>query len=439
MRAVLGFTLLAALAIAGAWWLAAIPGGVSVTVLGTTIETSAPVALTLLALLFLAMYIVIRLLAGIIRLPGIAGRWRSSKNRRRGDSAVTRTLVALAANDTDAARREAGASRRLLGETPLTLLLAAQAERQAGREDAAQAIFKQLTEIPNARLLGLRGQLRMATAREDWIAASELAKQAEAAYPGAAWLTDERRRMALLTGQYREALRLMGPPRRRATSDAAVRAALGVAAADEETDQAASLRLAKTAFEAQSALGPAAIAYATRLRAAGKDRSAADVLRRCWTLQPHPDVAEAFLAPITDRLARHRAAAGLINANPAHPDSALLLARTALDAGLASDARRHATTARQAGLDDRRLWVLLADIAELDGDRSGAQEALRQIPGARAEPAWRCDSCGAAQRAWRPVCDSCGTPGAIVWGARDDATPTVMRALPSPATIEGIA
>ena len=437
MRAVIGFTLLAALVIAGAWWLAGLPGGVSVTVLGTTIETSAPVALTLLALLFLAIYIVIRLLAALIRIPAGARHWGRARDRRRGDTAVTRTLVALAANDTGAARREAGLSRRLLGETPLTLLLAAQAERQAGRDDEAEAVFKRLAAMPDAKLLGLRGQLRMAASREDWAAASQLAQQAEAAYPGAAWLTDERRRMALLTGQYREALRLMGPARKRGDAQPAVRAALGVAAAEEEPDKAAALRLAKTAFEAQSSLAPAAIAYAARLRAAGKDRTANDVLRRAWTLQPQPEVADAFLSAITDKLARHRAVGGLINANPAHPDSALLLARTALEAGLVADARRHATTARQAGLDDRRLWVLLADVAESDGDRAGAQEALRQIPGARAEPAWRCQTCGTLHRAWHPVCDSCGTPGAIAWTATEVPHAPMPRMLP-PATIEGI-
>jgi HemY protein len=436
MRAVIGFTILAALCVAGAWWVAALPGSISVTIGSTTIETSTPVGLTLLALLFLAIYIVIRTIVTVWRSPRTIGRWRRDRNRIKGDLAVNRALVALAANDPGAARREAGRSRRLLGDTPLTLLLAAQAGRQAGREEEATEIFQALAGRADGRLLGIRGLLRQAVARQDWPTAARLAEQAEAAHPGAAWLTEERRRMALMTGQYREALRLMGPPRRNA-ADPAARAALGVAAAEEETDTNASLRLAKQAFEAEPALAPAAIAYATRLRTGGRERSGLDILRRCWSLLPQPGIAEAYMTGITDPLSRHSAAGGLVAANPSHPDSALLLAHTALEAGLTAEARRHAETARSAGLDDRRLHVLMADLAELDGDAEATQDALRSIPGAKAGPTWRCLHCGTIHAEWHAVCDACGTPGRIKWTPAEAVTiPQPKRA--APAAIEGL-
>lgn len=437
MRAVLLFTLVAALCIAGAWWVAGLPGAVSATIAGTTIETTVPVALTLLAVLFIALYILIRLLVAITRIPRATGRWRREKKRSSGDAAVTRTLIALAANDAGAARREAERSRRLLGDTPLTLLLAAQADRQAGRENQAAEIFKRLASSHDGRLLGLRGLLRQAMAREDWVEASALAAQAEAAHPGAAWLTEERQRMAVRTGQWQEALRLAGPAKGKNAPAPAIRAALATAAAVEETDPAVATRLAKQAFEAEPSLAPAAIAYATRLRASGRERPALEVLKRAWALLPQPDVATTYLAPVTDPVARHRAAAGLVVVNPGHPDSALLLARTALDAGLLPDARRHGETARMAGLNDRRLWVLLADIAETEGDADAAQEALRHIPGALPEPAWRCLACGTVHQEWHPVCDACGTPGQIKWVALEVNRTTVQRLLP-PATIEGL-
>ena len=48
MRAVLGLTVLAAAAIALAWWVAGLPGTVSATIGDTTLSTSSPVALVLL-------------------------------------------------------------------------------------------------------------------------------------------------------------------------------------------------------------------------------------------------------------------------------------------------------------------------------------------------------------------------------------------------------
>lgn len=411
MRAVLLLTVLAAVAVTGAWWLSGLPGTVSANIAGTTLEASTPVALTLLGLLFLVLYAIVRFLAGLTHLPRASRRWRAGRNRARGDAAVNRALVALAANDAGAARREADRSRRLLGDTPLTLLLTAQAGRQAGRDADAQAAFELLANTTDGRLLGLRGLLRLAVARQDWPAAASIAEQAEAAHPGATWLQDERRHMALRTGQWREALRLSGPD----SAVADTRAALAVAAADQETDAASALRLAKQAWAADPALPVTAIAYATRLRAAGKGRAAQDVLRRAWTQQPHPDLAVAYLEPTRDKLARVKVAAQLAATNASHPDSALLQARTAMEAGLTTEARRYIEAARDTGANQRRFWVMLADIAEVDGNAAEAQDALRHAATADPDPVWRCANCGTIHAAWHPLCDACGAAGKIAW------------------------
>ena len=438
MAGVLLFVLVAALCVTGAWWLAALPGSVSATVAGTTFETSAPVAIVAVAVLFLVLYAVVRLVAGLFSIPRGVGRRNRESRRRRGDEAVTRTLIALAGSDSAAARRAAGRSRKLLGDTPLTLLLAAHAGRQAGQEDEAQAIFRRLADRSDGRLLGLRGLMRQAMAREDWTAASAIARQADEANPGAGWFAEERKYVALRTGQWGEALRLSTPKRgvRGGVEDAGARAALALAAAREETNEGDSLRLASQAWEAQPSLAPAAVAYAEGLRRAGKERSALDVLRRSWALQPHPDVSAAYLAPVSDRMGRLRAAQQLAAGNPAHPDTALLLARTALEAGLTGEARRYAETARKAGLTDRRLSVLLSDIAETDGDANGAQEALRQLPGASAAPGWRCLACGTAHQAWHPVCEACSTTGRIAWVAGEKPR-AVVAMVPRRADIDG--
>ena len=406
MRAVVGFTVLAAALIALAWWVAGLPGMVSATIGGTTFEMGTPVALVLLALLFAVVYVVLRLLGGLVRLPRRARGQGRRRDRARGDQAVTRALVALAASDAGAAQREAGRSRRFLGDTPLTLLLTAQASRQAGREDDAAIVFQQLASRKDTAFLGLRGLLRQATARQDWSAAAALASRAEVVRPGALWLKEERKVLALRSGKWIDALRLSGPEHR---------AALAVAAAGAEPDPSAALRLAKQAWAADPELAPAAVAYASRLRVAGKDSAANDVLRRSWAKQPHPDIATEYLADLSDKQARLKAADGLAQQNASHPESYLLQARAALDAGMLKEARRHAEAARTAGLNQRRLWVLMADIADQEGRGSEAQDALRHIAAADPDPFWRCAACGTAHGAWKPVCDACNTPGEIAW------------------------
>jgi HemY protein len=265
--------------------------------------------------------------------------------------------------------------------------------------------------------------------RQDWRQAAALATQAEAAHPGAAWLRDERRQLAMRTGQWREALRLSGPESR---------ASLAVAAADEEPDPAAAMRLARQAFKADPALAPAAIAYARRLRAGRRERAALDVLRQSWSLAPHPNVGEEFIRPAHDKLARAQEAAQLVRSNPGHVESHLFLAQAALDAGLNNEARQQIEAARASGMNQRRLWVLLADVEVAEGHAAAAQDALRHLHEADPDPVWRCGHCGTIHPTWQPVCDACETAGTIAWVQPDQAAQPQHVLLPEKRAIEGL-
>jgi HemY protein len=194
----------------------------------------------------------------------------------------------------------------------------------------------------------------------------------------------------------------------------ASKAGLAAAAANASHDQAAALKLAHTAWKADPTLAPAALAYATRLRDAGKARRALAVIRQSWTRAPHPDLAAFALASADatggNGLAHYQAAQRLTESNPDHAESRFLLARAALTAGLTGEARRHAEAARAAGLDQRRLWMLLA---EIEGDSEAGGKALRHALVAAPDPTWRCTACHAAQATWQPVCPACGTVGGL--------------------------
>jgi len=231
-----------------------------------------------LLVVFVALYVVVRLLGVLLRLPRGWHAWRGRRHRVQGDAAVTRALVALAAGDGGGARGEAARARRLLGDTGQTLLLAAEAARLAEREPEAEATYRLLAGRRDAAFLGLRGQFRLAMARQDFPVASRLAREAEAAYPGGSWLRAERERLAVRSGDWRGALAL---------ADAnAPKAALATAAANATQDPVAALKLAEMAWKADPGLAPAALAYASRLRAAGKERRALAVIRQSWARAP---------------------------------------------------------------------------------------------------------------------------------------------------------
>jgi HemY protein len=423
MRRVILIVATAAIVLALAWWLAALPGRVSATVAGLSIEAPAPIAVIALAVFVLLVHLVLRLLSGLLHLPGRFGFWNARRRRAAGDVAVGRSLVALAAGEASGARREADRARRLLGDTPQTLLLAAEARRLANEGLAAAEIYTVMAGREDAAFLGLRGLFRQALAREDWNAAAEIAQRAETAHPGGSWLRAERGQLAVRIGNWSQALALAGP-------DAPV-ADFATAAAEAEGDPVQATKLARRAWKADPGLTPAALAYAGLLRRSGRESRALAVVQQAWASFPHPDLAAFALAPQTEMLARMKTAERLAGKNPNHPESHFLLAQESLAAGLTGAARRHAEAARRGGLTQKRLWLLLADIeaqerGETEEGRLAQRDALRQAANAEPDPAWRCQTCGSVQANWLPACPACHTAGHIRWSG-----PTRL-ALPSP-------
>lgn len=414
MRRIIVWLLAAVAAIALAWVVSGIPGSVSARIGTLDIEIATPVALVVLVVGFLAVHLGLRLIGAIGRQPAAWGRRRRERRRRQGEEAVTRTLLSLAAGVSDDARRDAAKARQLLGDTPQTLLLTAEASRLAGREDEAEAAFRALADRRDAAFLGYRGLLRQAIAREDWAEANRLARQAEGAYPRAKWPREERAHLAIRAGNWSEALDL-------ADTDTA-RAALATAAATSDPDPARARRLGRQAWKLDPSLSAAALAHAGHLREQNQESRAVAVIQEAWGAQPHPDLATFRLAPITDPLARARAAQTLAAANPDHVESHVLLARTALDAGLTGEARHHLDALAGKGINQRRVWLLRAELEEAtrgdsDAGRQAQRDALKRAAQADPDPGWRCEACDTPHAHWTPACPSCQRAGHIRWGA----------------------
>lgn len=404
------FTLIAGLAtVALAWWLASLPGNVTIGIASLTLETRTGIALLLGGAALLVLVVLLRLLLLLFDLPARFRRWRQARRRAKGDASVTAALVALAAADAPAARAAARRARDLLGDSPQTLLLDAEANRLAGRQGDAEAIYRRMEERPDSAFLGLRGLFRQALAREDWDEAAALAKRAEAAYPGALWLRAERVALAARRADWQLAQRL--------ADGEAPRLAFATAAALAAPPSEA-LSLAKRAWKQDRGFAPAALAYATALRDAGKESRAQAVLAEAWALAPNPALADLALAVVPDALGRVTAATRLVAGAASHGESHFLLARTSLAAGLTGEARRHLQATRAAGLDQRRTWLMLAEVdaREQPGNDTAQRDALRHAAEAGPDPAWHCDSCGASHAAWHPACPACGAPATLRWG-----------------------
>jgi HemY protein len=381
------------------WELGTIPGTVIAHSGTYTVQATVPAVILFLVALALLLTLLLWLVRRLWRAPGSFGDWRGGRRQRLGEIATQRGIVALAAGDAKGAEAEAGRARKLLGNTPLVLLIAAESARLAGKSEQANAAFKQLTQHKELAFLGHRGLLRHHLALGDHDTAAGHALAAEDAYPGGAWLQTQRLDIAVKKQDFRAALGLTRKP--------AEIAALATAASAAASNPKDAFSYAKQAIKAVPALAPAIAAYAGALRRLGRDRAARSALAKGWAQAPHPMIAAAYLEKISAPIERAQAAGDLAKANPGHPESELLLAETALAAQLTGEAKRHATAAIAAGLNDKRPYTVLATLDPNPDTITTAANAPA--------PKWSCTNCAAETTDWTAACTNCGKPGTLLW------------------------
>ncbi|MDE8348515.1 MAG: heme biosynthesis HemY N-terminal domain-containing protein [Acidocella sp.] len=397
-------TIIMALIVLGiAWWVSSFPGTVTAHSGNYTITATTPVAILGLAVSAMLLTIIFRVIGSIRRAPGNVSSWQGSRRKNLGEIAINRGLTALAAGDAKGAEAEASRARKLLGDTPLVLLLTAEAARLNGKHDQADAAFKKLATHKDMAFLGHRGLGHHAASTGNHDAARIHALAAEDAYPGSQWARAERLAAALKQQDWRTALGLTQAP--------AEVAAIATAAANATQDRGSALRFAKQAVKADPSLVPATVAYARSLMLANKARAAKKALLKGWTALPHPMIAAAYLENIPDPIERVQAASQLAAAKPGHPESEILLAETSLAAKLTGEARRHAQSAIAAGLTDKRPYAVLTALGDSLGD----------APVDAPAPKWTCLSCHTEHVGWHATCPSCGKAGTLVWKSAQTA------------------
>jgi HemY protein len=186
------------------------------------------------------------------------------------------------------------------------------------------------------------------------------------------------------------------------------------ALAADEHDREAARALALEAVGLAPTFVPAAALAARLLGEAGELRKAARIVETAWKANPHPDLAEthAHLRPgdsARERLARVRALAQFA---PGHVESALAVARAALDAQEFAVARD--ALAPLLVSPTQRVAVLMAEIEERQhGDVGRAREWMARAVRAWRDPAWTAD--GIVSDRWMPVSPVTGRLGAFEW------------------------
>jgi HemY protein len=429
MTRVLFYFVLLFLVAMGFAWLADRPGDLTLHWQSKTFEMSLLSAAVGLAVIVGMLALLFSIIRGIVTTPRIFGDFLGQRRRDRGYRALSRGMIAVGAGDTRLARRAAHESSGILKDEPLTLLLTAQAAQLAGDAAGARTAFEALAARPDTRVLGLHGLYIEATRQGEHEAARHFAEETTKAAPQIGWAGTALFDYQAGSGEWQGALATLDANLRAGILDKKrqkrLRAVLltAIALESESGDPEGARARALEAHKLAPELPEAAIVAGRLLARAGDLRRASRVLESTWKIAPHPEVADAYSAlrsgdSVRDRLKRVKRLADM---QPGNPESAMAMARAAIDA----HEWRMARDVLQKLLDTRpseRVCLLMAEIEEGEsGDEGRVRQWLARAIHAPRDPVWVAD--GQIFPRWAPVSPVSGKIDRFEWKVAGEPIP----------------
>lgn len=423
------FLVIIALAAAGAAWVAEQPGEVVLSWNDWKASMTLPVFALVLGAGVVAVMLAWAVILGVLRAPGWMKRGRSSRRSARARNAITQGLLAVGHGDSSAARAHANAARRHAPHDPLALLLQAQSAQLEGDREGARRAFLAMAARKDTKSLGMRGLYIEAQRADDPYAALAIAEEALRLQPTCAWASQAVLGFRCARSDWTGALEILERNLSAGLIDKKSfrrqRAVLLTARATdlEESDESLARDSALEANKLAPTLVPAAVLAAKYLAEAHQVRRAMKVIEAAWQAQPHPDLASTYanLKPGDTATARLGRVENLVAKGPQQLESAVAIARAAIDAGSFSRAR----AALQPYLDmpTQRVAMLMAEIEHGDrGDTAKARAWTLRAVRALHDPVWTAD--GYVSDHWRPVSPVTGRLDAFQWQVPVSALPS---------------
>jgi HemY protein len=431
------------------------PGDVTLQWLGYRVDMHLGAALFVVIIVYLALQFTWWLVRSVLRTPQTLSLALSNSRKAKGYRALTRGLTAVAAGDAGEARRQAKMAHDLLGEPPLTLLLAAQAAQLAGDENSAERYFDRLTHTPETALLGLRGLTTGALKRGDETTALSYAEKASAVAPQAAWAAETAHNLQAKLGKLDAAAHSLTQlsraggmtPKAAQRRRAALLTEQARRALADGGDLGRALAMAREAVKLTRDMPgdfvPARLVLSRALLRQGKAREAAKLIEQVWDDAPHGALGRAYLEAVggDSPMDRAQRVQRLVKQNPDHVESHRIAADAALTARLWGEARKHlerlaeqeqAAASQSGGLSaDTCRRMARLEAGEHGAGSAGERQWLDLATQARGAAEWVCSTCGTPGSAgpeangWQLCCPRCDAIDSLVWrsgtGSRVDA------------------
>jgi HemY protein len=419
--------ILALALIGGFVFLAIQPGQITYTGGTTDVEVKPAAAAAFLLIGTISLMALWGLIGWLWALPSKLMRAQAENARKRGLESIGLALAAFESGEVSEARRQAQKALGYAPDAASAKLIAAKAAVSAGDGVAGERLFGELTDVPGYGVAARRGLAELAVGRGNFASAISHAEAALQSSKKSPWPADFLFQRRVITADWAGALSALDDGEKRGlvgAKTAARRRAVVLSAsalqAERMLERANALELATRAVKIAPGFAPAAV-MAARLQAMiGKAWQAAGTLENAWEASPHPALALAYkdLKANEDPNAQGRWLDGLINLNPAHRESRILMVEQALtkDDGIAAI---NALSPLLAERPTSRILALRAAAAKASGDESGAREWLAKAASAPREADWSdLDPNGSAfeyeDADWVRLIESYGDRGVLV-------------------------
>ena len=157
---------------------------------------------------------------------------------------------------------------------------------------------------------------------------------------------------------------------------------------------------------------------------AGDKKAAASIIRKSWSIQPHPDLAAAFAAIEPDETPAERKSRfeRMIGKNSAHPEARMLMAELSIAAEDFPEARREIARLPEDQPTVRSLAIMAAIERGEGADDAVVRGWLAKAVSASRGPQWVCGNCNRAHSEWIPVCSGCEGFDTLEWAEPPETT-----------------
>ncbi len=348
-----------------------------------------------------------------------------NKNREhRGYEALADGLLAMASGEPKLAMTKAVRAEHLLNRPEITGIVTAQAAERAGDTPKAIAAYKNLLNDDRTKFAGISGLLKHKIAEGDTTTALALAEKAFALRPQHDDLQNTLLKLQSVSEDWAGAQKTLAAKlkHRRIPRDVYKRRDAVLAFAEGrrkiqsgENEEGEQDVLA--ANKHSPGLIPAAV-LACRIKArAGDKKSATSIIRRAWSIQPHPELAAAFaeLEPDEDPNARKGRFERMIGKDSTHPEARMLMAELSIADEDFAQARREIASLADENPTVRSLAIMAAVERGQGADDAVVRGWLTKAVTASRGPQWVCDVCGQIHSEWVPVCKRCQGFDTLDW------------------------